>query len=306
MVEFTTSWECENLGKCLKIVHLKEQGDNASFFSHFDPDSVELEQCARLERIDENDGIDDHCTVKFDSKSYDIGTLVIVSEARRLEVFKGGGGEYIKTVSGSRLEGTGEEMKIYIVEANLDALALSSLSVRLTGVSESCWIMSCQIGLLERDNRTAAHGNDRFNLKQLDGVELSDKAKEFRKLMESMRPHEEHNFGAVGALLPRTLISASISGDSSVQGPLPALPTVDQIDSLERVFSHPTTIESSQSPSNANLRTDNSGGGVLKALSSIEERIISRIEDMRKEQDEKLDRIMTLLEHTRCTCNNSC
>ena len=54
MVEFTSSWSCENLDKCLKIVHVKE-GDDASFFPHFDPDSVELEQCARLEREEGND-----------------------------------------------------------------------------------------------------------------------------------------------------------------------------------------------------------------------------------------------------------
>ena len=301
MVEFTTSWACENLGKCLKIVHLKNQGDDASFFPHFDPDCVELEQCVRLERVEENDKIDDHCIVKFDSKTYDIGSLVIVSEAKRLEVFKGGGGEYIKTLSGSKFEGIGEEMKIYTVEENFAALSLSSLSVRLTGVSESCWIISCQIGLLERERRTAAHGEDRFNLKQLDGVELSAKAKEFRKLMESMRPHEEHNFGAVSALLP--LISASISRDSSEQGPLP---NVDQITSHGRGFSIPTTNESSQHQSNANSCTDDNGAVVMKDLASIEERILSRIEDVRKEQDEKLDRIITLLENSRCTCNNSC
>ena len=300
MVEFTSSWSCENLDKCLKIVHVKE-GDDASFFPHFDPDSVELEQCARLEREEGNDKNDEHCIVKFVSTSYDIGTLVIVSEAKRLEVFKGGGGEYIKTLSGSKLEGLDDEMNIYTIEEDLTDLSLSSLSVRLTGVSESCWVISCQISLLERKRTTGTHGNDRFNLKQLDGVELSDKANEFKKLMESMRSPEEHNFGAVGAILP--LISASISRNSSGRDPLP---NVDQITSLRRVFTNATTAESNQSLSDANSCTDKNGEGVMKALSSIEERILCRIEDVRKEQDEKLDRIITLLEHSRCTCKNSC
>ena len=293
MVELTTSWTCENLGRCLKTIHLGKQGDDASDFPHFDPDCVELDHCVRLERFIEKN--DEQCFLKFESESYDIGTLVIVSEAKRLEVSKGGGGEYIKTLTGSKLEGIGEEMRIYSVEANLVALSLSSLCVRLTGISESCWIISCQVGLVERKGRFAAHGKDRFNLKQLDGVDLSDKAKEFKKLMESMRPQEEDHTGSDGVLLP--LIS-SISSNSSGQG---LVPTEDLLTSL---LSNPTIKKSFQPQINANPCAENDTL-VMKSLSSIEERILSRIDDIKKEQDEKLNRIMTLLEQTRCTCRHS-
>ena len=306
MVEFTASWACENLAKCLQVTHLKENGDDdASIFPRFDPDCVELEHCVRLERVDdETDGISDHCVVKFHSKSCDIGTLVLVSEAKRLELFKGESGEYIKTLTGSKLEGIDEDMKVYTVEENLAALSLCSLSVRLIGVSESCWIVSCQIGLLERRSGTASPGTDRFNLKQLDGVELSAKAKELRKLMETMRPQEEHNLGAVSALLP--LISASFSRHSSGQEQ-ESFSNVHKITSRgSNVASNPTTIESNQPLSTSSSCTVGSGAEVMNALSSLEERILRRIEEVRKGQDEKMDRIIAFLEQTRCTCNNPC
>jgi len=292
MVEFYSSWACENLRKCLQIVYLKRQ-ENDTPPSRFDPDAVELERCVHLERRADTDD----CLLEISSNSHNIGSLVVVSEARRLEVFKADGGEYIKTITGSRLEGMGEEeeeeegMKFYTVEVDVGAVAVSSLRIRLaslTGVSHSCWVITCQIGLQERDKSAGVLDSDRFNLKQLDGVKLSDKANDFKKLLESMRQQSGLNMSAV-------FQTALISGSTSNLSDCPE----SAVDPLKTLSHLPTMV-----PCKSASRSDTiSNDEVIKAISSMEERILGRIEDMKKDQDQKLNQIITLLE-SKWSCDN--
>ena len=86
-------------------------------------------------------------------------------------------------------------MILFLIDANLEKLELTSFSVKLTGLASQCWILALHLGLIER---TPAHQfPSRFNLQSMNqmleasgakgDLRLSDKAKEFKQLFETFQ-----------------------------------------------------------------------------------------------------------------------
>ncbi len=282
MASVSSSWSGgEDLAKCLRITCL----DNKESAVGFDPETVELEDCVQL--VGDNE--DNPCRMSISAKigsSQCVARFVLVSEAKRAEVFRGGmdGGEYLTTINGRLMESVSdEEMKMYLVEGDVGG-DVDACTLRLAGITTSCWIMALRVGLVQK---TKNGSGDRFNLKQLEDMELSDRAKDFKKLFESMQQRPAATIAAPPPNLASALLSnpaLSAFGNASSQSPIAALTSALN---QANVSQEKITSESKS----AAVTEDQ----VRRMISEAEARLSKQIEDARKEQAEKLDKMLALL-----------
>jgi hypothetical protein len=179
-----------------------------------------------------------------------------------------------------------DEMKVYCVQDDLDS-DMESCTLRLAGVDDACWIMAFRVELKSRERTVKL---DRFDLKQLEGVELSDKALIFKRLFESMRQPP----GEAGTRTPPPQLASLLFGSAtSVQSkmdPMVMFGTALAKNALS------TEISPRTEPSPTAGATAAAKEKLDNKFADLELRVMAKIDEVRKEQNEKLDRILKLLE----------
>ncbi len=190
----------KTLRQCLRIV---EDG------REFDPDSVKPENCVQLVKSDGNS----NCQLSLElPPNQGFSQFNLASQSKRCEVFEGSSespGAYLTTLTGTLLGKTSaskdsshclnhcsfgfsddsdEELVVFSIQGSLKSLSSTNkVSLKLTGVQESCWILGIEVSIVPLKPNC-----DRFNLSKLNSVldeggELSDKAKDFKMLFETFQ-----------------------------------------------------------------------------------------------------------------------
>jgi hypothetical protein len=177
------------------------------------------------------------------------------------------------------------DMILFLLKIDFSKSKLSSnFVIKLTGLAtDQCWILALHLGL-EKSTTTNSIPR-RFNLQEMNQIleggsgdaKLSDKAREFKQLFETFQKTQ-----------PALLIGA--------QSPFFSPPLVGP--HLESLMTSNQSETSSESP-----LTKRSCDNCVTELKLIEERLTKKIEDFQKVQNEKLDRILLLLESS--TLNKS-
>jgi len=188
------------------------------------------------------------------------------------------------------------DMILFLLEIDFSRLKLwSNFVVKLTGLAtDQCWVLALHLGL-EKSTTTNSIPT-RFNLQEMNRIleggsgdaKLSDKAREFKQLFETFQKTQ-----------PASLIGPFFS--PPIVGPhLESLMTSNQSKLImSEITNQSVTAEtSSESP-----LTKQSCDSCVTELKLIEERLTKKIEDFQKVQNEKLDRILFLLESS--TLNKS-
>ena len=193
--------------------------------------------------------------LNFRSESESMSSILIVSESKRIELYAKNE-EYLSTFGGRMLEESDSDMKVYSVCVEIPFPPLSECSLKLTGVSRSCWILSVVISYSsQRSLDNKSFDVERVN-SLLDNARLSDKAAEFKKLFETFqatKPQPPPSLAAAAS--SSTMIPRANFGDF---GGIPAL-----------------------------LKTE---------LSAMEKRLNQRMDKEFQKQNEKLDRIIEMLQ----------
>ena len=229
-------------------------------------------------------------------------------------------------VSGEWLAGDGPDLSIYSVhlciERDVDGLAL-----RLPNApSDGIWIFSVVVGSSRKRTTTTSAT---FNLANVDamigGAELTDRAKDFKKMFEGFQRSKDTSSGGDG--LPAMgfgglLAAAMAAGGKGLNLP----PGLGESTHETLSVPIPSDIQSrlaELSLTSAQVKSEDVSGdkikdavptsspnttGELRTLSSdlhaMEARIMARIEEVRREQNEKMDRIENMLRQIKIHCHS--
>ena len=125
--------------------------------------------------------------LNFHSQKEAISSILIVSESKRIELYAGKNEEYLSTFNGQMLEESDSDMKVYSISVEITR-PLNECSLKLTGVSQSCWILGI---IVSYSTKSPEMIQESFNVENvnslLDNSQLSDKAAEFKKLFETFQ-----------------------------------------------------------------------------------------------------------------------
>ena len=187
-------------------------------------------------------------------------------------------------------------MILFTIDADLRRTNLSSFRIKLTGLAEACWVLALHLGL---DLRPASAAFTRFNLQQMNQMllsssaggdadtKLSDKARDFKQLFESFQKSPS----GLALAAPAMFSPASLMSSAPSLGSLLAQQNItDQM--------REASVCHRQEPSRE-LCCSN----CCKDLQALEERLSKKLDDHQKAQNEKLDKIISLLEI--CLINKS-
>ena len=190
-------------------------------------------------------------------------------------------------------------MILFLVEIDFSKSKISSsFVVKLTGLAtDQCWILALHLGL--EKSTTSNTMPTRFNLQEMNRMlesgsgdaKLSDKAREFKQLFENFQKTQPASLIAAQSpfFLPR------------LAGPhLGSLMAAAQSKFIQPEMTNQsvTAVTATESPP-----TQQTCASCVTELQLVEERLTKKIEDFQKVQNEKLDRILFLLESS--TLNKS-
>ena len=127
-VEMETNWEYdqEAFRKGIRVERREEEDHEEDDDDVFDPDSVHLDRVWRLvrpkrrrEKDEEGQG---KCVMKIRAKErgWTLDRMVIVSEAKLLELSRLPSGEYLSTFSGDLAEDSDQEIKMYVCDIRME------------------------------------------------------------------------------------------------------------------------------------------------------------------------------------------
>lgn len=187
-----------------------------------------------------------------------LSEIHILSECRRFELFSDMDGEYVNTYVGELIEDASDvDMSVFLTKIHLGKSSLQRCTLKCVGIQTSIWVLSFQVRWSSED---AVHLTQRFDMSKVDsllaGAELTDKAKEFKKLFDTFQ---------------------------STKPP-----------SLEKPFS----ISQEQSSASSNALTFQPEHLLMfeSRLRDVERRICDKIDAIEQRQNEKLEKIIKLLE----------
>ena len=186
-------------------------------------------------------------------------------------------------------------MILFTIDADLRRTNLSSFRIKLTGLAEACWVLALHLGL---DHRPASAAFTRFNLQQMNQMllssaggdadtKLSDKARDFKQLFESFQKSPS----ALGMAAPAMFSPASLMSSAPTLGSLLAHQNIT--DQMRKA-----SVGHRQEPARELCCSS-----CCKDLQALEERLLKKLDDHQKAQNEKLDKIISLLEI--CLINKS-
>jgi hypothetical protein len=167
----------------------------------------------------------------------------------------------------------------------------SSFVLKLTGLTtDQCWVLALHLGLEKSTTKNSMP--TRFNLQEMNRMldsgsgdaKLSDKAREFKQLFENFQKSQ-----------PSSLIAAQSSYFSPVLVG-PHLGSFIAANQSKFIQSEMTNQPVASAIAAESLPTQGACVSCSKELQMIEERLMKKIEDIQKVQNEKLDRILFLLE----------
>ena len=184
-----------------------------------------------------------------------VGEMLIVSESKRVEVFKTDcQGEYLKTVEGDVIDEEEEDMIMFAV--HVTNVNLKRGGFKMSGFKgDNMWIMDITLGV--KKDQTSQKGDVRFDINHLNSMldqsHLSEKAQNFKKLFDQFQQSQPSGF-----LSQTPMMHSSLMSDLS--------PVVEM------------------------LKT-----ALLSEIQAVEKRLSDRMEEAIKVQNEKLDTIIGLL-----------
>ncbi len=332
--EASSRWHHDpvSVGRNLRVVERAADGDLP-----FDPDSVSPEGCFSLRRpakgsAGQEEGGRGCCDLVLTQRRRGrrplllLSSVLVVGSFRRAEVRAPDSGEYLgRTFKGTRLLGGGNDggdpaddgspdLEVWRIDVDVRGLGLSSVELRFPGAPDESWVVSLAVGTAAAEeeegkaNLPAPPGSSGlFNMSRLDamlgGVDLSERARDFKKLFSDFQQHGGAAAGAGGAgggnfgALPQSLLLAAASAGaknfSSVANARPA----------------PRPGEDAALNGTGSLHGLGEGhGGVEAAAASgdvaatkqdlleVERRVSAKMERLAAEQEAKMDRIICLLE----------
>ena len=178
-VNITTNWTVNtDLNKCSKTC-------SESDFQGFNEEDLDASNCVQITRPNAGSEPPQISISLVESNKF-ITRLIFVSQSKRIEVFQGtfeNPGSYIKTISGNLCEDSEDDFKVYKINEHLQESKKSQMNIKLTGITDSCWILTLII-VTQIHKRSA----DRFDLTSINpDLNLSDNAKDFKKLFETFQ-----------------------------------------------------------------------------------------------------------------------
>ncbi|XP_077594557.1 ATPase PAAT [Stigmatopora nigra] len=233
VVTIGPAWKCRSEGRCLADVVLAVDVTTPN-----DGDGEEEQKLKQLwgdgvllERGD--DGNADPCILTVSCVHAAVGRLVLVSEARTMEVYLRSG-EYCGTVRGEKQEHIqqGERGPFYKKQLSLDA-ATSSCDIKLLSLSNGSSVMlrSLLVGLRQAPPGRPEDNTGTINLQRVQslvdemGTGLSPGA---RNLMDMVRQQQKNQSGLLPLLMGGGFLSA-LARPPNVGGTPDAQPEADSV-----------------------------------------------------------------------------
>ena len=178
-------------------------------------------------------------------------------------------------------------MILFLIDLDSSKLNLSSFSLNLTGVKDTCWILALHMSL----EKSSLKPVSRFNLQELNQLlgddadsKLSDKARDFKQLFQAFQ-------GTQASLPPPTLSAVQTSFIMSQAGGLPQGLPEFATQHLAGVNPSMTLVNSSSEKKMCTNCSD-----CAKSIKKMEEKLMNKIDECQRIQNEKLDKILLLLE----------
>ena len=168
-------------------------------------------------------------------------------------------------------EDSDDEFQVFSINESIEEFNLKKMLLKFTNVQNSCWILKFVIVTKSMGISQPSLLEPRFNLHNLDSmlkkenIELSDKAKEFKQLFENFQKSAPPTMQILG------------------NGGLTNLPPSLDLKQLQ----------------GSNLPKSEANCDFCQTkIKELETRIFTKLEDMEKKQNEKLDLIINLLSNS--------
>lgn len=288
-IKIETNWSTTSaLSKCIGVV-------NETDFKGINHDDVEAENCVECKQPeDTKDPLRLSLTLSDPNKV--ISRICVISQSKRIEIHEGdleNSGSYIMTVSGSLLDDSDDDFLVYNIDETLNTISLfPRILLKFTNiVGDSCWILKFTI--VQKIKDTSLNNFNRFNLHSLDSmlqkdnVKLSNNAQEFKQLFETFQKSGPPStmLGLMQGGLPQNF-------ESAAQSLILAKSSGDTTEDISIINS---AIPSSRDKSKVLHDCDQCSF----QMSEMEKRLKTKIEELERTQNEKLDKIISLLSSTK-------
>ena len=313
-IKIETNWSTTSaLSKCIGVV-------NETDFKGINHDDVEAENCVECKQPeDTKDPLRLSLTLSDPNKV--ISRICVISQSKRIEIHEGdleNSGSYIMTVSGSLLgkktsmpsafqkrlyytkfldffclDDSDDDFLVYNIDETLNTISLfPRILLKFTNiVGDSCWILKFTI--VQKIKDTSLNNFNRFNLHSLDSmlqkdnVKLSNNAQEFKQLFETFQKSGPPStmLGLMQGGLPQNF-------ESAAQSLIFAKSSGDTTEDTSIINS---AIPSSRDKSKVLHDCDQCSF----QMSEMEKRLKTKIEELERAQNEKLDKIISLLSSTK-------
>ncbi len=324
-ISLTSSWLHDPEADSAKV-RVEEETD-----FEFEPDSVSADRCFALRRPEGKQDTTCCCDLVMKPaaglQKRKISRILLVCGARRAEVRRGSSGEYLTTVQGTLLEEDSEpEFSMYLLDASLSDFGgpADSVELRFPGAPSELWFLSLAVGVEKGQVGPEAGGEVEekgvFNMKRLDsmlgGAELSDRAKDFKKLFSDFQ--RGGGGGSGGAAMPTSMLPQSLllasglfgakQGSSPMTFPPSGLATKEfTMSALSEALDSRVVLNGTRTDSAVEKNGEGGAGGdqscnqstgavTKKDLEEVEKRLNARLDAIAAEQSEKTDLVIKLLE----------
>lgn len=288
-IKIETNWSTTSaLSKCIGVV-------NETDFKGINHDDVEAENCVECKQPeDTKDPLRLSLTLSDPNKV--ISRICVISQSKRIEIHEGdleNSGSYIMTISGNLLDDSDDDFLVYNIDETLNTISLfPRILLKFTNiVGDSCWILKFTI--VQKIKDTSLNNFNRFNLHSLDSmlqkdnVKLSNNAQEFKQLFETFQKSGPPStmLGLMQGGLPQNF-------ESAAQSLIFAKSSGDTTEDTSIINS---AIPSSRDKSKVLHDCDQCSF----QMSEMEKRLKTKIEELERTQNEKLDKIISLLSSTK-------
>ena len=179
-----------------------------------------------------------------------------------------------------------EGMSMYQTEVRLGS-PTSRIQLKLTGLSDSCWVMGifASVGKSRLPSHSTTSHFDMTHVNQLlDSKQLSDGAVKFKSLFET--------FNRGGPQIDQLLLHQQIPASPSS---LLSLMSTAKGDEPNNVHTNPSTSTSFNSDSKACEK--------CHTLTALETKLMKRIDELERKQDEKFQQLSQLILSIQVTKN---
>ena len=203
---------CETNCDFTKCVNVK----NIASFSGLDEETLDASNCVQLTKKERDEA---KISVKIKKSDNAISRLILIGQCKRIEVFLGSDmknpGAYFATFTGQIHKDSDEDFKVYTFDMEFQPGQKSLILNLKSTESNVFWILNL---IIVTDFIDMKQSLDRFDLTNLNPqLELSDKAKEFKKLFENFQNSK-----------PSSLVSFSANED--IVGSLSMIPRANSCD----------------------------------------------------------------------------